>query len=295
MPRPASIGSSPASRRRQASASSPSSASSGSSCSCAAARPSTPWGGASSPRSSGAPTSIRRHRRARSARAARVLVALIAVTIAIPLGTCAALFITNYASTGAPQAAHQPRRPAGRHPQPALRDLGVPLPRRLQSSRCRSSLTEHFGWIPFFATEDERHLHRIDVHRRDRRLADGAARSSPRCRARSSPRRRRRRRKRRSPSAAPGGAWSARSSCRSARAASSAGRCSGSVGRSGETIAVSLLLPQVPELTRPHPRERWCARSRASSPCGPAATTFTVSRPDGRRPGAVPAHARPPT
>ena len=82
-----------------------------------------------------------------------VLVALIAVTIAIPLGTCAALFITNYASTGLRKLLTN------------LVDLLAAIPSLLYGIwgflyfgafvvPLSEVLTEHFGWIPFFATEE---------------------------------------------------------------------------------------------------------------------------------------------
>lgn len=81
-----------------------------------------------------------------------VLVALIAVTIAIPLGTCAALFITNYATGGLRKLLTN------------LVDLLAAIPSLLYGIwgflyfgafivPLSEWLTEHFGWIPFFATE----------------------------------------------------------------------------------------------------------------------------------------------
>ena len=45
----------------------------------------------------------------------------------------------------------------------------------------------------------------------------------------------------------------------------------------GETIAVALLLPQVPEVSVQDPRRTAAPPSPASSPTGPAPTRFTVS------------------
>lgn len=82
-----------------------------------------------------------------------VLVALIAVTIAIPLGACAALFITDYASAGLRKLLTN------------LVDLLAAIPSLLYGIwgflyfgafivPLSEFLTEHFGWIPFFATDE---------------------------------------------------------------------------------------------------------------------------------------------
>jgi len=81
-----------------------------------------------------------------------VLVAVIAVAIAIPLGTCAALFITDYASAGLRKLLTN------------LVDLLAAIPSLLYGIwgflyfgafivPLSEFLTEHFGWIPFFATD----------------------------------------------------------------------------------------------------------------------------------------------
>jgi len=81
-----------------------------------------------------------------------VLVAIIAVAIAIPLGTCAALFITNYATSGLRKLLTN------------LVDLLAAIPSLLYGIwgflyfgafivPLSEWLTENFGWIPFFATE----------------------------------------------------------------------------------------------------------------------------------------------
>jgi phosphate transport system permease protein len=83
-----------------------------------------------------------------------VLVALIAVTIAVPLGVCAALFITNYASAGLRKLLTN------------LVDLLAAIPSLLYGIwgflyfgafivPLSEWLTEHLGWIPFFATEPD--------------------------------------------------------------------------------------------------------------------------------------------
>lgn len=83
-----------------------------------------------------------------------VIVATIAVTIAVPLGTCTALFITDYASARL------------RGPLTGLVDLLAAIPSLLygiwgffvfgaQIVPISEFLTRHFGWIPIFATEDE--------------------------------------------------------------------------------------------------------------------------------------------
>jgi phosphate transport system permease protein len=83
-----------------------------------------------------------------------VLVAIIAVVIAIPLGTCAALFITDYASPGL------------RTLLTNLVDLLAAIPSLLYGIwgflyfgafivPLSEWLTENFGWIPFFATEPD--------------------------------------------------------------------------------------------------------------------------------------------
>lgn len=82
-----------------------------------------------------------------------VLVALIAVIIAVPMGVCAALFISEYASARA------------RKWLTGLVDLLAAIPSLLfglwgflflseQIVPLSEWLTEHFGWIPFFATDD---------------------------------------------------------------------------------------------------------------------------------------------
>jgi phosphate transport system permease protein len=82
-----------------------------------------------------------------------VIVALIAVTIAIPLGTCAALYITDYASIRL------------RRLLTNLVDLLAAIPSLLfgiwgflflseKIVPVAEFLTEHFGWIPIFATDE---------------------------------------------------------------------------------------------------------------------------------------------
>jgi phosphate transport system permease protein len=82
-----------------------------------------------------------------------VIVAVIAVLIAIPLGTCAAVFITDYASARI------------RRLLTNIVDLLAAIPSLLfgiwgflylgaQIAPLSEFLAEHFGWIPFFATED---------------------------------------------------------------------------------------------------------------------------------------------
>jgi phosphate transport system permease protein len=81
-----------------------------------------------------------------------VLVALVAITIAVPLGVLAALFITEYSS------------PRTRRYLTALVDLFAAIPSLLfglwgflalqdQIVPLSEWITEHFGWIPIFATE----------------------------------------------------------------------------------------------------------------------------------------------
>ena len=83
-----------------------------------------------------------------------VLVALIAVTIAIPLGTCAALYITDYAGA------------RSRKLLTNLVDLLAAIPSLLYGIwgflylgeyivPLSQFLTDHFGWIPIFATEED--------------------------------------------------------------------------------------------------------------------------------------------
>lgn len=83
-----------------------------------------------------------------------VIVALIAVTIAVPLGVCAALFITDYAS------------PRLRGPLTGLVDLLAAIPSLLygvwglfvfgsEIVPLSEFLARHLGWIPIFATEEE--------------------------------------------------------------------------------------------------------------------------------------------
>lgn len=82
-----------------------------------------------------------------------VIVAVLAVTIAVPLGTCAALFITDYAS------------PRSRRWLTNLVDLLAAIPSLLygiwgflflgvQIVPISDFLARHLGWIPIFATED---------------------------------------------------------------------------------------------------------------------------------------------
>ena len=84
--------------------------------------------------------------------AGTVLVALVGVAIAMPLGVCAALFITEYASA------------RGRRYLTALIDLLAAVPSLLfglwgflflseQIVPLSEWLTEHLGWIPIFATD----------------------------------------------------------------------------------------------------------------------------------------------
>lgn len=81
-----------------------------------------------------------------------VLVALVAVSAAVPLGTCAALFITDYAS------------PRWRSVLTGLVDLLAAIPSLLfglwgfkllqyQIVPLSRFLARHFGWIPIFATD----------------------------------------------------------------------------------------------------------------------------------------------
>jgi len=81
-----------------------------------------------------------------------IIVAIIGVTLAMPLGVCAALFITEYASA------------RGRRYLTAIVDLVAAIPSLLfgiwgflflsdKIVPLSQFLTEHFGWIPFFATE----------------------------------------------------------------------------------------------------------------------------------------------
>jgi phosphate transport system permease protein len=83
-----------------------------------------------------------------------IIVASIAVAIAVPLGTCTALFITDYAS------------PRLRGPLTSLVDLLAAIPSLLygiwgffvfgaQLEPLAKFLTRHFSWFPPFATEDE--------------------------------------------------------------------------------------------------------------------------------------------
>lgn len=83
-----------------------------------------------------------------------VIVALIAVTIAVPLGTCTALFITDYAS------------PRVRRLLTSLVDLLAAIPSLLygiwgflflgaQIVPISRFLARHLGWIPIFATEED--------------------------------------------------------------------------------------------------------------------------------------------
>jgi phosphate transport system permease protein len=82
-----------------------------------------------------------------------VIVAVIAVIIAIPLGTCAAVFITDYASARM------------RRILTNIVDLLAAIPSLLfgiwgflylsaQIAPFSEFLADHFGWIPFFATGD---------------------------------------------------------------------------------------------------------------------------------------------
>jgi phosphate transport system permease protein len=82
-----------------------------------------------------------------------VIVAIIAVVIAIPLGVCAAVFITDYAG----------RRMRGMLTN--IVDLLAAIPSLLfgiwgflylgaQIAPLSQFLADHFGWIPFFATSD---------------------------------------------------------------------------------------------------------------------------------------------
>jgi phosphate transport system permease protein len=82
-----------------------------------------------------------------------VIVAVIAVIIAIPLGTCAAVFITDYANARL------------RRLLTNIVDLLAAIPSLLfgiwgflylgaQIAPLSAFLADHFGWIPFFATED---------------------------------------------------------------------------------------------------------------------------------------------
>ena len=86
-----------------------------------------------------------------------VLVALVAVAIAIPLGTCAALYITDYASGRL------------RGLLTSMVDLLAAIPSLLygiwgflflgaQIVPLSEWLTENLGWIPFFATEEDASL-----------------------------------------------------------------------------------------------------------------------------------------
>ncbi len=59
---------------------------------------------------------------------------------------------------GLREAADQPGRPARRHPQPALRHLGLPASSATQIVPLSEFLTDHFGWIPIFATEEDASL-----------------------------------------------------------------------------------------------------------------------------------------
>lgn len=83
-----------------------------------------------------------------------VLVAVIAVLIAVPFGTCAALFITDYASLRLRKLLTN------------LVDLLASIPSLLYGIwgflyfgafvvPLAEWLTENFGWIPFFATEED--------------------------------------------------------------------------------------------------------------------------------------------
>ncbi|MBX3315058.1 MAG: phosphate ABC transporter permease subunit PstC [Actinobacteria bacterium] len=83
-----------------------------------------------------------------------VIVAAIAVVVAVPLGTCTALFITDYASARV------------RGPLTGLVDLLAAIPSLLygiwgffvfgaQVVPLSKFLTRHLGWIPIFATEEE--------------------------------------------------------------------------------------------------------------------------------------------
>jgi phosphate transport system permease protein len=82
-----------------------------------------------------------------------VIVALIAVTIAVPLGTCAALYITEYASLRTRKLLTN------------LVDLLAAIPSLLyglwgflylgsQIAPISEFLADHFGWIPIFRTDD---------------------------------------------------------------------------------------------------------------------------------------------
>lgn len=86
-----------------------------------------------------------------------VLVALIAITIAVPLGTIAALFITEYAST------------RSRKYLTGLIDLLAAIPSLIfglwgflalssQLSSLSGWITSHFGWIPIFKTDKDANL-----------------------------------------------------------------------------------------------------------------------------------------
>jgi phosphate transport system permease protein len=83
-----------------------------------------------------------------------VIVAIIAVTIAIPLGVCAALFITDYAP------------PRLRSALTSLIDLLAAIPSLLygiwgflllgnQIAPLSEFLARHFGWIPIFRTDND--------------------------------------------------------------------------------------------------------------------------------------------
>ena len=83
-----------------------------------------------------------------------VIVALIAVSIAVPLGTCAALYITDYASAGVRKLLTN------------LVDLLAAIPSLLYGIwgflylsqyivPLSEFLADHFGWIPIFATEED--------------------------------------------------------------------------------------------------------------------------------------------
>ena len=134
-------------------------------------------------------------------------------------------------------------------------------------------LADHFGWIPFFATDENANFTGSMLHRRHRRVADGAAdhrRGRPGGVRPSAAGRRRRR------ALALGGTrWGMiRTVVLPYGKGGIVGASMLGLGRAlGETIAVSLLLPQVPAVTRTNPRRTAGRPSRASSPTGPAATT----------------------
>jgi hypothetical protein len=103
-----------------------------------------------------------------------VLVALVAVVIAIPLGVCAALFITEYASPGLRKILQSLIDLLAAEPEHPLRALGIPVPVTQGGTAVavdQSALLLH----PVSAGQAQREPERLDVHRRDRRIADGAA------------------------------------------------------------------------------------------------------------------------